>query len=158
MNGYILSVVSTVIITSFLTAILPNGKTANTVKAIAKTVCLIVIITPLLSFLQKGDLSGENSLDIFQENGIQTNADFINYYSELSVENAQIALQKEIEEKFGVQALIALEWENQMQKDGYYRVKINKITVRFTSEITQKQKETVRDFLMKTYCSEVLLE
>ena len=158
MNGYILTVVSTVIITSFLTAILPSGKTASTVKSIAKTVCLIVIISPIMSFLQKGKLGTENSLNIFQENGIQTDFDFINYYSELSVEYAKTMLQNEIQEKFGVQTAVSLDWENQTKSDGYNRVKINGIHVKFCVDIENETKEKVQDYLIKTYQSEVLLE
>jgi len=159
LNAYLLTILGVVIISSFLTAILPSGKTSNTVKGIVKTVCLLTIISPILGFLQNAKSPSENSSVIFQESGIQTDGEFIKYYSELRVNNAQILLQEELFQRFSAQTNVCFLWENTQEKqDAHNQIQITEIIIRVLSEITEKEKEDMRIYVSKNYCSEVRIE
>lgn len=159
MNTYLLTILGVVIVSSFLTAILPSGKTTNTVKGIVKTVCLLTIISPILGFLQNAKNPSEKSSVIFQESGIQTDGEFIKYYSELRVNNAQTLLQKELFERFSAQTNVRFLWKTiQEQQDEYNQIQITEIVIHLLSEISEKEKEDMRIYVSKNYCSEVRLE
>ena len=73
MNGYLISVVGTVLLCALLTAILPEGKTANLIKAVAKLACLVAIIAPVPAFLQQSSFGiiDKNLQNFFGENSIR---------------------------------------------------------------------------------------
>ena len=112
MNGYLLSVIGTILLSAILTAIVPEGKTSATIKGIAKLACLLVIISPILKYLQTGDTesSDENSEIFFSETVIRTDEDFIKYYSEMRIRFTEEDIETELAEEFSVACDVTLEW------------------------------------------------
>ena len=118
MNGYVLTVMGTVLLSAILTILVPEGKTSGIIKGVTKLACLIVIISPIPQFLKnerffdviRGE-SVENNEAFFEENGITADKSFIEYYCKWRVEETQTALQKELTEKFAVKLIVTIVWE-----------------------------------------------
>ena len=150
MNGYLLSVIGTVLLSAVLTAIAPNGKTAFVIKNVAKLACLLVIVSPLLTYVQQekkeGGLKNNSTKEV-----INTDESFIQYYSEMKVRQAEETLEKELLDKFSLSCNLAFSWE--LLKDEIF---IRKITV--FSPVTTEEKEILYEYLTKNYCSEVVFE
>ena len=87
MNSYIFSIIGVVLISSLLTAIIPEGKTTAIVKNMAKLLCLFVIISPILQFFHKTGVavSKKNYQAILDDSVIELDEEFIKYYSESTI-------------------------------------------------------------------------
>ena len=154
MNGYLLSVIGTILLSALLTAILPNGKTSAVIKAITKLACLLVIISPVFSYIQAetGTSNGNSSKNLSQS-VIQTDESFITYYSEMRIQNAQAQLENEIKEKFGLDCKVVFTWEYDKEN-----IRIIKLTVQPQTEISERQNSELYEYLTNDYCSEVVIE
>lgn len=160
MNAYVLSVIGTVVFSTILTCIIPEGKTASLIKGIAKTACVAVIVAPILQFFHTGDIPTffyQNVQEIFSQSGIETNSEFIQYYSETRLKEAQEKLQRELFEKYAIEAKVTLEWIWK-EKDGKEEMYIVKIKVSDMEDQTDEKKNEIREYLSKNYCSEVQIE
>lgn len=164
MNGYLLSVIGTVLLSAILTAIVPEGKTSSAIKGVAKLACVLAIVAPVLEFFQGGSekLGGEKtSQSIFSESVIQTDEAFIKYYSEMRIRETEDALETEISEKYGAETNVTLEWLLETERvDGIYEsdaIRITRIRIRIDDE-TEEVGQMIADYVKKNYCSEVLLE
>lgn len=150
MNGYLLSVIGTVLLSAVLTAIAPNGKTAFVIKNVAKLACLLVIVSPLLTYVQQekkgGDLKNNSRKEV-----INTDESFIQYYSEMKVRQAEETLEKELFEKLSLSCNLAFSWDLLENE-----IFIRKITV--LSPVATDEKEILYEYLTKNYCSEVVFE
>lgn len=162
MNGYLLSIIGTVLLSSVLTVVLPSGKTAGVIKGIAKLACVIAIVAPIPKFLDFDTNGEKNTADSgtnFTQSVIQTDESFIKYYCEMRVRSTQEALNKELAETFSVTVETELAWcfedETEIDSD---KILITKITVKPQSELSEKEKNAVWEYLTKNYCSEVLIE
>lgn len=165
MNGYLLSIIGTVLLCSIITAIIPSGKTAGTVKGIAKLVCVLAIIAPILRFFKTGELVWTNSDgegENFSKSVIEIDQSFIQYYSESRVEEAEKMLEALVAEDFGVQTTISIKWELEAEtvasRYDWERIRIQKIYVKMLEEQTESERNAVEEYLKKNYCSEVILE
>ncbi len=150
-DSYLLSVVGTILLGAVLTAIIPEGKTAGTVRSMTKLVCLLVIISPILSYLSAGNATGKEKN--FTQSVIQTDESFIQYYSELRVEQAEKAIAEALQKEFTVDCKVQLEWLLEEEQ-----IHITKICVRTQEACDKEVKSRMCEYLMKNYCSEVLLE
>ncbi len=152
MSGYLLSVMGTVLLAALLTAITPDGKTSGLIKAIAKSACLLAIVAPIPSYLHSGksDEKSEQTETIFLQTVIETDEDFIKYYSEMRIRATKQALERELEEKFSVKTSVELGWTYQLGE-----VKITKIKVKTENG---EKKMQMWEYLTKNYCSEVMIE
>lgn len=164
MNGYLLSVIGTVLLSAILTAIVPEGKTSSAIKGVAKLACVLAIVAPVLEFFQGGsaELGGKKTSQlIFSESVIQTDEEFIKYYSEMRIRETEKTLEAELVEKYGVETSITLEWTRERETvDGRYEsdtIRITRIRIRIDDE-TQEVGQMIADYVKKNYCSEVLLE
>ncbi len=158
MNGYLLSVIGTVLLCSLLTAIAPEGKTSSIIKGMARLACILAIISPVLHFFKTGDLG--KITDDLQENGIRTDKSVIEYYSEMRASAAEEGIEKELAEKYGVEVEVSLAWSLALEKFGDYEVeqiRVDGITV-YGDSLDEEVKENMRVYLRKNYCSEVLIE
>ncbi len=162
LDAYLLCIIGTVLLSSLLTALLPEGRTSASVKAVAKLICLLAIISPIPSFLQMegffdgiNDTNNENLETNFPQTVIQTDESFIKYYCKMRVENAENVLQEELLKKFSVQVIVKIDWEYQSSNDD---IKIVKIYVKTETELDEEAKKNMWDYLRKNYCSEVLIE
>ena len=154
MNGYLLSVIGTILLSALLTAILPNGKTSAVIKAITKLACLLVIISPVFSYIQAetGTSNGNSSKNLSQS-VIQTDEAFITYYSEMRIQNAQAQLESEIKEKFDLGCKVIFTWEYDKEI-----IRIIKLTVQPQTELSEQQNSELCEYLTNNYCSEVVIE
>ena len=164
MNEYVLLVMGTVVISTFLTAILPEGKTQNLIKGIAKLVCVLTMLSPIVQFFYQGMNSDiYKNLDVFfEESGIETSSDFITYYSELRIENATAQIEKELYAKFSLSVHVELEWSIE-KADSYLfyddeAIKISCIRIQMPSDVEKEVKNQVFQYVKDNYCSEVLIE
>ena len=154
MNGYLLSVIGTILLSALLTAILPNGKTSAVIKAITKLACLLVIISPVFSYIQAetGTSNGNSSKNLSQS-VIQTDESFITYYSEMRIQNTQAQLESEIKEKFDLGCRVVFTWKYDKEN-----IRIIKLTVQPQTELSERQNSELYEYLTKNYCSEVVIE
>lgn len=163
MNAYVLSVIGTVLISAVLTAIIPEGKTSKVIKGIARLACVLVIVTPIVQFFVKGaDLDLDFSQGIFTESVIQEDESFIQYCSEARIACVENALEEELNEKYGIKTQVALSWE--MVTDKYARlyseekIKITEIYIKCEEKQSEEVIKSMREYITKTYCSEVRIE
>lgn len=162
LNGYVLAVIGTVLISAVVTAIIPEGKTSSVVKGVTRLACVLAIVAPILSFFAKGNQAdGENKTGIFQEIGIETDGAYIQYVSAIRVTEAEKSIKKEIREKYAAQIEVRLRWEYTAEEYGVYqgeRVKITQIQVLCEDESAKRQKKEIGQYLANAYGCEVVLE
>ena len=164
MNGYVLTVMGTVLIASILSVLIPAGKTAGIVKGVTKLACLIVLIAPIPKFLREENVfdairgeSIENTDDFFENNGISPDKSFIEYYCEWRVREAENVLEREVQEKFGVEISAKFSWEYVAETD-VDGVKITSIYAKSETDMSEKVKTELYAYLTDAYCSEVQIE
>ena len=164
MRMYLMSVVGIVLISTILTTIIPKGKNANMIYGVAKIICLLVIISPILQFFQNKGNAGFDKIyqEFFSDSVIETDAGFIKYYSESTIAYFEKELEKEILEKYNLSVSISLHWEyEQSDFQGIYpdlKIKITQICVSTEENIKEEDKKRLNEFLISNYCSEVLIE
>ncbi len=150
MSEYLLSVIGIVLFSSILIAVLPNGKTGEMVRAIARIACVITILSPVVHFfVDAGKLDG-----FFREKGIETEVAFIEYCSKERIEEAEELLKKELSEKYDAVEKVKLQWKNEEIYYGGYTasgVKIEKILVYLNTEITNKTYKEMIEYLFSQY-------
>lgn len=165
MNGYLLSIVGTVLLSSLLTVIIPSGRTSAVIKGVAKLACVLIIVSPVLKFFQSGqfpDFSTGVLGEKFSQSVITTDESFIEYYSELRIIQAQEELEKELFDKDQAKAEISFLWEKEKEQVGKYyereKIKITRIFVRFLEDYSQEKKSKIAQRLKEEYGSEVWIE
>ncbi len=165
MNGYLLSIIGTVLVCAVLTAILPSGKTSGVIKGIARLACVISIIAPIPQFLGNAKPFDTNSKKNtsknnvnFSQSVIQTDESFIKYYCEMRIQNAENALNEELLEKFSLSVQSDIDWRFNEETCDSDEIMITKISVKLQEKGTDKLKDEVWEYLTKNYCSEVLIE
>ncbi len=164
MNEYVLSVIGTVLLSALLTAIIPEGKTAATIKGVTKAVCVLIIVAPILSFFQSKDkvLSAEEAKEnFFQENGLQTDEEFIEYVSTERVAFVEKKIERELFEEFSIEADVQIVWQEEMQEVGGYsnrQIYVKNIIVKGLLTQEQELQKSIIDYITKNYYKEVLLE
>ena len=158
MSAYLIKIVGVVLISSVITAIVPNGKTSGIIKGVAKLLCLVVIVSPIMQAFQ-AFASGEktDTDNYFSQSVIKTDESFIQYYSETRIVEAQYALEKELQERFNLESNVIIEWES-MENQSDLKIKITKISVYPTNSVSAEEMEEIKAYLTKNYCSEVLIE
>lgn len=155
MNGYLLSIIGTVLICSLITAIAPEGKTSASVRGIAKVICTLAIIAPILHFFKTGELESfidKNRQDFFVEDGIEADDEFIQYYSEMRIQQTEEALVVELFEKYEVECDVELDWSMETE------IRIERIIVKVLQLASEEVKGDMRLYLVDNYCKEVLIE
>ena len=155
MKEYLLSVIGTVLVCSLITGIAPEGKTSASVKGIAKLVCVLAIIAPVLCFFKTGTLdvfADKNRQEFFSEDVIQAEEEFIQYYSEMRIRQAEKTLQEEISKEYSLTCEVALVWCMEEQ------IRIDKICITVLENTDEEVKKEMWQYLTENYCSEVLIE
>ena len=156
MNGYLLSVIGTIIFSALITAIMPEGKTSGLIKAVARIACVLAIVAPVLNFLRTGSTSlfyGKKTQTIFSQLVIDGQEEFIQYYSETRIEQTQLALEKEILQNYALETKVSLEWL--LEED---KIKITRIVVNTSGKANGEVVNKMSEYLTKNYCSEVKIE
>ena len=167
LDGYLLSIIGTVLLCSILTAVIPDGKTAGIIKGVARLVCLISIIAPIPYFLGKesvfdsvGEENAKNANGFFPQTVIQTDESFIKYYSELRIQETERLLKAELESRFDTPLQVTLCWkfdgeEKTIDAD---KIRITKIFIQPNERMREEEKLAMSEYLTKNYCSEVQIE
>ncbi len=162
MNGYLLSVMGTVLVCALLTAIAPEGKTSSVIKGIARLACVLTIISPVLHFFKTGETDVYSKEKNLSESVISEDGSFIQYCRELRVRETETAIEKELNERFDFQGEVTLVWtiEKELVDDLYEteRIRITQIQILPLCEVGEEVKRSVRRHVIENYCSEVLLE
>ena len=165
MSAYLLSIIGIVLLSAILTAILPEGKSAGLIKSVTRMVCILAIISPILSFFQSGSLSigvEKKSNGILSQSVIEMDSAFIHYHSEMRISETETALKQEIFEKFSVDCAVELFWEMEADRVGNIslaeHIKITKICIKTLEEQDEEVLRNMWEYLTKNYCSEVLIE
>ena len=165
MSEYLLSLIGVVLLSAILTGILPEGKTSGLIKSVMRMVCILAIISPIVTFFTSGRFSIEgekNSTTFFAQTGIQADDSFIHYYSEMRIEETENALENELLEKYQTVAEVSLTWDIKEERlNKKYVFDAIQITQMHVKTMEQKDEEVLRnmwEYLTKNYCSEVLIE
>ena len=164
MSAYVLGVIGTVLLCAIFTAILPEGKTNTVIKGVTRLACVVSIVMPVLIFFQSGEWSMDAIVfsNDFTKSAIDEDGEFIQYYSEMRVREAEAALKKEIYEKFSVECDVEIVW--QMQTGAYAeqyedrKIEITNIFIKNKEKQSEDTKKAMWEYLTKNYCSEVLIE
>lgn len=155
MNEYLLRVMGTVLVSALITAIAPEGKTSATVKGVAKLICVLAIVTPVLRFFKVGDVGGftdKNRQDFFSEEVIDADETFIQYYSEKRIRQAEAALEEDLLNKYGLIVEVIFDWV--IEKE----IKLERICIKLPKNTGVEVKREMLQYLTENYCSEVLIE
>lgn len=155
MNGYLLGVIGTVMLSALLTAITPEGKSSGVIKGVCKLVCVLAIVAPVLKFFQKGGKDEKILETFFSQSGIDTDEDVIKYYSELKVSLSETSLEEEIFKKFGVESEISYSWQTE---ESIGEIRITRIHLKIKGKCEEEVSKSMWEYLTKNYCSEVLIE
>jgi hypothetical protein len=164
MSAYVLSVIGTVLLCAILNAVLPTGKTSGVIKGVARMACVVSIVMPILIFFQSGEWSiGKTFFEKdFAESVIQTDEEFIEYYSQMRVREAQLSLQKDLKSEFLVEADVQIEWTSETEEYGKIynedKIKIVRIVVKNKEKQSEEVENAMWEYLTQNYCSEVLIE
>ena len=163
MSGYLLTVMGTVLLSSILTAIVPDGKTSGLIKSVARLACVVAIVAPILRFFQTGSVETlmQNSKVFFLETGIESEGGFIQYYSERRVRESESLLKKELESLFTEVKSVTITWsldEEVFSGTTMKNIKILQIYVQLNEQSNEEAIEDMWEYLTKNYCSEVLIE
>ena len=159
MNGYLLSIIGTVLFSSFIVAILPEGKMSGTIKGVAKMVCLLAIIAPIPQYMQKQKnlKNTEEVQNFFSITGIQSDVSFIQYYSEMRIKDAEQLLEREIQEKFSYQADVLLKIDDTYSGADTMDIKIACIYLCIPNAKSEMEAQ-IHMYLVEKYGCEVLFE
>ena len=143
MNGYLLSIIGTVLLCSIITVIIPSGKTAGTVKGIAKLVCVLAIIAPILRFFKTGELDwtkSDGDKENFSKTVIEIDQSFIQYYSESRVRETERQMETLLEEEFNIETAVSLRWEFESEtvasRYEWERIRIKQIYVKMPENLS----------------------
>lgn len=139
MTEYILSVFSVVTISSIITMIYPNGKLHKFLKTILSVFVLIVIISPVINFLNSNDFFTENSSNTVQTSNLLEQKNYLEYiYSKKTEENINIC--ENILKKYNVTDT-EIDVIYRITESAEYKIekiRINLKKVEFTSETEHK--------------------
>ena len=144
MNAYLLTVIGAVLLSSVLTAVLPNGKSSGVIKTVLKLTCIFIIVAPVLKYIQAEKYPEKNS----QVSIIETDSEFIKYHSEMRIKLTEESLEKEIETNFQSQTSVTANWR---YENGEIYIHAGSI------QNSDKQKE-IADFLTIKYGFEVCFD
>ncbi len=160
MNEYILSVVGVVLVSALLTAILPEGKTNGLIKSVAKVACVFTIVAPIINYFG-GDKNSKNE-EIFSETVINSELNFIDYCSKISVENAKDELEKYLFEETNTKINVELLWRYEESNAqifgtsyGERKVKIYKALLTANENVNEQKKQTLKELVIETGINEV---
>ena len=150
MSEYLLTIVGTTLFSSIIVAILPSGKTSELIKAIARTACLAVILSPIVTLF----VDAKNYNGIFVESGIQLHQNFIEYSCERRIQETEGVLLKDLDGRFDGISFVAVSCESQTVDWGGYSVeeiRVTDILVETEYSFSEMEIQAVRDYLWNSY-------
>lgn len=108
MSSYILSVCGAVIISALVSIIMPEGKTGKFINGIVKITCVLIMVSPIISWVYK--LKGEKSQSV---NNIKVDIDddFLNYFNNVKAEELEKEIKKIIENQYDIEVFVEIDWQ-----------------------------------------------
>lgn len=108
MSSYILSVCGAVIISALVSIIMPEGKTGKFINGIVKIACVLIMVSPIISWVYK--LKGEKSQSV---NNIKVDIgdDFLNYFNNVKAEELEKDIKKIIENQYDIEVFVEIDWQ-----------------------------------------------
>lgn len=165
MKNYLFTIIGTVLVSAIITVLIADGKTSSIIRNITRLVCVLVIISPIFNsiYVKNPDtFLWEEKSDYFSENVIEAHTNFIQYYSELRIENAEKLLEEELFNKFKVKINTDIHWEfneeNALDIYAKNNIKILRINISVSGTISEEVKKSMCEYVANTYCSEVKIE
>ena len=78
----------------------------------------------------------------------------------MRIEDAQTALERELEREYTLRGRVRLSWQYEGDKAVFEadKIKITGIYIQTEKETNEEEKKRVWEYLTKNYCSEVLIE
>ena len=150
MNEYLLSVIGTVLFSAILLAILPEGKTTDLIKGMARLACLVAILAPVAQFfVEGGDFNA-----IFQEKSIETQASFIEYCSDKHIKEAENLLENELKARYAFVESVALQCVQETGDEKGYQVQIVRVEyvkIFIRTAISFEQETAIKECLEKEF-------
>ena len=143
MSGYLLGVIGVVLISSLLTVVIPQGKTAKLVASLSKLACIVAILMPIPALLSGKEQS------FFGETIIQTDDEYIKYLSEMRVREAESNLAAILRESYGDELEVALYWAWEGM-DGEAQIHIYAASV-YCSRLTDENRREISKLMQDTY-------
>ncbi len=145
MKEYLLSVAGIVLFSSVLLTILPNGKTTELIKGIARLACLVSILAPVGQFF----VEGKEFHAIFAESGIEIQTSFIEYCSKEKVAETEKSLLRILQQDFPSVVFVELKCvdEQTAEKDV---LRVESITV-YVEAWSETLEQTLKERLMTDY-------
>lgn len=120
MNSWIISIGIALLLTTFLTILLPKGKSAKFIKGISTIIVMLVVLKPFSALKNGGDL-----LFLSDDGKICVDENYIAYAIEKSIENKKNAVKKLCDEYGFPNSEVEMIYET----DEYYSTKITGISV-----------------------------
>ena len=151
MKDWVVSIVFTVLITSIIGLIVPEGRLGKLIKGVFSFVILLVVIQPIFS------ISTENPDYVFPavdiENGIQE--DYIFFVNSKKVENMEKQCVQLIKEN-GYDSNVLIEYE----LDNSNHISIKFVKIKLLNQVIKPDKEhiVVIEELTKSICSYLNIE
>ncbi|MBR2871430.1 MAG: stage III sporulation protein AF [Clostridia bacterium] len=151
MKDWVVSIVFTVLITSIIGLIVPEGRLGKLIKGVFSFVILLVVIQPIFS------ISTENTDYVFPavdiENGIQE--DYIFFVNSKKVENMEKQCVRLIKEN-GYDSNVLIEYEF----DNSNHISIKFVKIKLLNQVIKPDKEhiVVIEELTKSICSYLNIE
>ena len=148
MSEYLLGMIGIVLFLAIITMILPQGKTAELTKSIARLACTVTVLSPIAFFF----LDGQSLGAFFEKTVIETDDAFIEYSNEIHIESVENRLEQELNSRFNVTTNVNVAWEAVSIKDGQYlveKLRINQILV--LVETDEETSRSIQSFLRQTY-------
>lgn len=162
LSGYLLCIIGTTLVSSILLAILPEGKSSSMVKGMAKLVCIVSIVSPIPKLIGQETFlelfqsqTTEKNSQQFTESVINTDEVFIDYVSELRIENACWTIERQIYLKFDIECNVRVDCVILSETA---KMQLNSIYLQSSSTINAKTAEEIIAYLKEIYLCEVQLE
>ena len=143
MTEYLLSVTAIVILSTILSNILPSGKTAGVVKGIFRLCVYLVILSPVVVFINTYSTKNEHFFEkYFDERVIKTSDVYIEYCSEKTVAEAERLIEEKLKEDYSIATCVTVIVSETTDKI----LKVEKIVIEVNDISSEKQTEIEQDF------------
>ncbi len=131
MKGYILSIAGIILISAVVTIVAPNGKMGKFVKGTVGLFILVVMISPLIGWMQKDAPAVEG------ETAIAEDESYLSKCAEMLAERDEEEIASSIAEQFGIRA------EVEVRRAATAWFEREKITVKLDAEGINGEEERI---------------
>ena len=135
MKAWILSVSAVVMITAIITLVLPEGKIGKYIKSIFSLFIIFTIIKPLF-YIKESEFDYKN---IFYQNNIELQYDFIEYVSQEKINEYEKQCLKILENSGIQKSLLKISYSLEVDS----KIKIEQVTINLKNSVIISDKEHI---------------